>query len=141
MTDAFSHLVADGNEVLELKLGKNPNHLHISTVLPVLYRNLNHSLVRTPEDIENHDSSFGPDMCHQVFGENENIFGYTDLHIRLYYSAASLQTCLSIEYTDKVNMFFYFRYDFPNTLNMLYPTAIINLVIILFFVMNAGGAK
>lgn len=41
-------------------------------------------------------------MCHQVFGENENIFGYTDLHIKLYYSAGSLQTYLGIEYTDKV---------------------------------------
>ncbi|KAG6456073.1 histone acetyltransferase type B catalytic subunit isoform X2 [Manduca sexta] len=41
-------------------------------------------------------------MCHQVFGENENIFGYTDLHIKLYYSAASLQTYLGIDYTDKI---------------------------------------
>ncbi|XP_049886158.1 histone acetyltransferase type B catalytic subunit isoform X2 [Pectinophora gossypiella] len=41
-------------------------------------------------------------MCHQVFGENENIFGYSDLQIRLYYSAGSLQTYLGIEYTDKI---------------------------------------
>lgn len=60
--------------------------------------------VRNQEDIENDETSFGPDMCHQVFGENENIFGYTDLHIRLYYSAGSLQTYLGIEYTDKVWM-------------------------------------
>lgn len=41
-------------------------------------------------------------MCHQVFGDNENIFGYTDLVIKLYYSAGSLQTYLGIEYSDKV---------------------------------------
>ncbi|CAG4965874.1 unnamed protein product [Parnassius apollo] len=78
MTDALSHLVVDGNEVLEFKL------------------------VRSVEDIEDDDTSFGPEMCHQVFGENENIFGYTDLHIKLFYSAGSLQTYLGIEYTDKI---------------------------------------
>lgn len=60
--------------------------------------------VRSVDDLENEDTSFGPEMCHQVFGDNENIFGYTDLHIRLYYSAGSLQTYLGIEYTEKVNI-------------------------------------
>lgn len=60
--------------------------------------------VRDIEDLENDETSFGPEMCHQVFGENENIFGYTDLHIKLFYSAGSLQTYLGIEYTEKVNM-------------------------------------
>ncbi|KAJ2954806.1 hypothetical protein O0L34_g3114 [Tuta absoluta] len=78
MTDALCHLVVDGNDVLELKL------------------------VRNPDDLENDDTSFGPEMCHQVFGENENIFGYSDLQIRLYYSAGSLQTYLGIDYTDKI---------------------------------------
>ncbi|CAH2054537.1 unnamed protein product, partial [Iphiclides podalirius] len=78
MTDTLHHLVVDGNEVLELKL------------------------VRSVEDIENDEASFGPEMCHQVFGENENIFGYTNLHIKLFYSAGSLQTYLGIEYTDKI---------------------------------------
>ncbi|XP_045538159.1 histone acetyltransferase type B catalytic subunit [Papilio machaon] len=78
MTDALNHLVVDGNEVLELKL------------------------VRTVKDIEDDEASFGPEMCHQVFGENENIFGYTDLNIKLYYSAGSLQTYLGIDYTNKI---------------------------------------
>lgn len=78
MTDALCHLVVDGNDILELKL------------------------VRSVDDLENDESSFSPEMCHQVFGENENIFGYTDLHIRLYYSAGSLQTYLGIEYTEKI---------------------------------------
>ncbi|CAB3233508.1 unnamed protein product [Arctia plantaginis] len=78
MTDALCHLVVDGNEVLEFKL------------------------VRAVDDLENEETSFRPEMCHQVFGENENIFGYTDLHIKLYYSAGSLQTYLGIEYTEKI---------------------------------------
>ncbi|CAG9793426.1 unnamed protein product [Diatraea saccharalis] len=78
MTDTLCHLVVDGNDVLEFKL------------------------VREPADLENDSTSFAPEMCHQVFGENENIFGYTDLRIRLYYSAGSLQTYLGIEYADKV---------------------------------------
>ncbi|XP_013186287.1 histone acetyltransferase type B catalytic subunit [Amyelois transitella] len=78
MTDALCHLVVDGNEVLEFKL------------------------VRSVEDIECNSTSFSSEMCHQVFGENENIFGYTDLRIKLFYSAGSLQTYLGIEYTDKI---------------------------------------
>ncbi|XP_026497370.1 histone acetyltransferase type B catalytic subunit [Vanessa tameamea] len=78
MADALEHLVVDGNEVLEMKL------------------------VRSVADIENDDTSFGPDMCHQVFGENENIFGYTDLKIKLYYSAGNLKTYLGILYSDMI---------------------------------------
>lgn len=78
MTDALCHLVVDGNEILELKL------------------------VRSTDDLEDDNASFSPEMCHQVFGENENIFGYTDLHIKLFYSAGSLQTYLGIDYTDKI---------------------------------------
>ncbi|XP_038207490.1 histone acetyltransferase type B catalytic subunit-like [Zerene cesonia] len=79
MTDVLGHLVVDGNDVMEFKL------------------------VRSARDIENDETSFGPEMCHQVFGENENIFGYTDLQIKLYYSAGSLQTYLGISYSDKID--------------------------------------
>ncbi|CAH2095312.1 unnamed protein product [Euphydryas editha] len=78
MADSLEHLVVDGNEVLEMKL------------------------VRSVEDLENDDTSFAPEMCHQVFGENENIFGYTDLKIKLYYTAGSLRTYFSISYSDKI---------------------------------------
>ncbi|XP_045454646.1 histone acetyltransferase type B catalytic subunit [Melitaea cinxia] len=79
MADGLDHLVVDGNEILEMKL------------------------VRTVEDLENDDTSFAPEMCHQVFGENENIFGYKDLQIKLYYTAGSLRTYLSITYSDKID--------------------------------------
>ncbi|XP_077300202.1 histone acetyltransferase 1 [Arctopsyche grandis] len=77
--ETLAHLVVDANDVLHFKL------------------------VRAVEDIEDDEKAFGPDMSHQVFGENENIFGYTDLNIRLYYTAASLQTYLGITYSDKID--------------------------------------
>ncbi|KAL4228701.1 histone acetyltransferase 1 [Mactra antiquata] len=59
-------------------------------------------LVRDEKDLEN-DDGFNPDMTHQIFGEQESIFGYKDLSVQLYYSAAKLNTYLSIKYTDKVS--------------------------------------
>lgn len=79
MTDALCHLVVDGNDVLMMKL------------------------VRGVDDIADDETTFNPEMCHQVFGEKENIFGYTGLQIRLYYSAGSLMTYLSISYSDKID--------------------------------------
>ncbi|CAF4916101.1 unnamed protein product [Pieris macdunnoughi] len=79
MANMLGHLVVDGIDVTEFKL------------------------VRSSKDIENNETSFRPEMCHQVFGENENIFGYTDLKIKLYYSAGSLQTYLGISYSDKID--------------------------------------
>ncbi|CAK1545703.1 unnamed protein product [Leptosia nina] len=79
MTDVLGHFVVDGNDVMEFKL------------------------VRSPKDIDNDETSFGPEMCHQVFGENENIFGYTDLQIKLYYSAGSLLTYLGVTYSEKID--------------------------------------
>lgn len=108
MTDALCHLVVDGNEVLELKLGTRRFAYQIiitvfkSCQCRFLLIMLTFISVRSPKDIENDETSFSSEMCHQVFGDNENIFGYTDLHIKLYYSAGSLQTYLGIEYTDKV---------------------------------------
>lgn len=112
MTDALCHLVVDGNEVLKLKLGKK--RFALSNINYCIYKVLSMSVstyhaylrsfisVRSPKDIENDETTFSSEMCHQVFGDNENIFGYTDLLIKLYYSAGSLQTYLDIEYTDKV---------------------------------------
>ncbi|XP_060573241.1 histone acetyltransferase type B catalytic subunit-like [Ruditapes philippinarum] len=59
-------------------------------------------LVRDESDLENNEG-FQPEMTHQIFGEQENIFGYKDLAIQLYYSASKLTTYLNIKYTDKVS--------------------------------------
>lgn len=38
-----------------------------------------------------------------LFSFSENIFGYKDLKIKLYYSAAWLSTYIGVEYSDKID--------------------------------------
>ncbi|XP_052806790.1 histone acetyltransferase type B catalytic subunit-like [Mya arenaria] len=59
-------------------------------------------LVREEADITSHHW-FRPDMSHQVFGDQESIFGYKNLEIQMYYTAARLNTYLNIRYKDKVS--------------------------------------
>ncbi|XP_070535512.1 histone acetyltransferase type B catalytic subunit-like isoform X2 [Ptychodera flava] len=59
--------------------------------------------VRTPADIDDDDKNFCPEFTHQIFGQNENIFGYKDLKIHLYYSAAQLNYYLSKSCSEKVD--------------------------------------
>jgi len=73
--DAF---LCDANEAIELKL------------------------VRNAEEIDDDETTFNPEMSHQVYGENESIFGYKDLRIKLFYSAARLTTYLNVSYSTKV---------------------------------------
>ncbi|KAJ8874270.1 hypothetical protein PR048_025113 [Dryococelus australis] len=76
---AVSSFVTDSNEALEFKL------------------------VRDISDLENDATIFKPEMSHQIFGESESIFGYRDLKIKLYYSAAKLTTYLGISYSDAID--------------------------------------
>lgn len=60
-------------------------------------------LVRKEEDLQDKSKTFHPELTHQLFGENESIFGYKDLCVKLYYSAARLTTYLGMSYSEKVN--------------------------------------
>lgn len=60
-------------------------------------------LIRKEDDLEDDDTSFSPEMSHQVFGDSETIFGYKDLQVQLYYSAGSLETYLGMKYTEKLH--------------------------------------
>nr|CAG4639199.1 EOG090X06NC [Daphnia magna]SVE80131.1 EOG090X06NC [Daphnia magna]SVE81329.1 EOG090X06NC [Daphnia magna]SVE82507.1 EOG090X06NC [Daphnia magna] len=71
--------ITDSNEALDLKL------------------------VREPFDVENDETTFKPEMSHQIFGENESIFGYQNLKISLYYTAGKLNTYLGITYKAEVD--------------------------------------
>lgn len=51
---------------------------------------------------ESSDLSFSPSFTHSIFDE-ETIFGYANLSIKLLFSAGSLRQCLSISYDDKHN--------------------------------------
>lgn len=42
-------------------------------------------------------------MAHQVYGDNENIFGYKDLDINVYYSAGPLDVYYDVKYLQKVS--------------------------------------
>uniref|UniRef100_A0A4W3IWL7 Histone acetyltransferase type B catalytic subunit n=1 Tax=Callorhinchus milii TaxID=7868 RepID=A0A4W3IWL7_CALMI len=59
-------------------------------------------LVRFPEDLEDESTTFNPLYSHQVFGDEESVFGYRDLEIQLYYSTCSLATFFNVRYTSKV---------------------------------------
>lgn len=60
--------------------------------------------VREREEIEEDSStSFHPEYAHQIFGENESIFGYKDLRIRLFYTAGPLNIYLGTKYSNKVD--------------------------------------
>ncbi len=39
-------------------------------------------LVRTPADLEDESLNFKPEMTHQIYGDNENIFGYKGLQVQ-----------------------------------------------------------
>ncbi|XP_059607759.1 histone acetyltransferase type B catalytic subunit [Phlebotomus argentipes] len=64
---------------------------------------LEFKLVRDPTDLEDDSVSFHPVMAHQIFGENEKIFGYKDLKVKLYYTAGPLNIFLSIDYSHKLS--------------------------------------
>lgn len=42
-------------------------------------------------------------MAHQIFGEQENIFGYKDLKINLFYSAGPMDVFYDVKYSKKVD--------------------------------------
>ncbi|CAE1300785.1 HAT1 [Acanthosepion pharaonis] len=63
---------------------------------------INFKLVREEKDLENEDTTFRPDMTHQLFGDQESIFGYRDLSLDVFYTAGTLITYLKIKYMDKV---------------------------------------
>lgn len=60
-------------------------------------------LIRRESDVEDHESeSFHPDFTHQIFGETENIFGYKDLKILMYYASSSLKRFVSVSFAEKI---------------------------------------
>jgi len=56
-SSALAEYVMDGNEALEFKL------------------------VRKADDFSDPSLTFKPEMCHQIYGDNENVFGYRGLKV------------------------------------------------------------
>uniref|UniRef100_A0A1B6KWX0 Histone acetyltransferase type B catalytic subunit n=2 Tax=Graphocephala atropunctata TaxID=36148 RepID=A0A1B6KWX0_9HEMI len=80
---------------------------------------LEFKLVRSVEDIGNDQASFKPEMSHQIFGDNESIFGYKGLRVKLYYSACRLTMYLGQEYEAVVD---------PDTFDGVEPDNILQLI-------------
>jgi len=64
-------------------------------------------LVRSKEDMnedfdESEDNIFDPEMTHQIYGQNEEIYGYKGLKVHLYASAAKLKFYCDINYDEKI---------------------------------------
>jgi histone acetyltransferase 1 len=78
-TTDMEKFVADGNSVVHFKLA------------------------RTAEDLQDDKGSFHPAMCHQIFNEQETIFGYENLKIEIQCTAGSLKTYLGIKYTSIIS--------------------------------------
>lgn len=76
----------------------------IWAIFPENVCNIRSFTVRRREEIEeNSTTSFHPEYAHQIFGENESIFGYKDLRVRLFYTAGPLNIYLGTKYTGKVD--------------------------------------
>ncbi|XP_053695779.1 histone acetyltransferase type B catalytic subunit [Sabethes cyaneus] len=60
-------------------------------------------LIRKEEDFDDESIMFHPEMAHQVFGEQESIFGYRDLQIDVGFAAGSLDIYFNIKYSQKID--------------------------------------
>lgn len=60
-------------------------------------------LIRGRQDVDNTDDCFSPEMAHQIYGDNESIFGYKDLNINVYCSAGPLDIYYDVNYNKKVD--------------------------------------
>ena len=110
-TSALAEFVCDGNEALQFRLVRQDRNSlvssHISLSSPLLYFMIHFMIgllqVKSTEDLEDPEACFKPEMCHQIYGDNENIFGYKGLEVSLFMTAGSLQTFLSHSYKEKVD--------------------------------------
>ncbi|RDD45340.1 Histone acetyltransferase type B catalytic subunit [Trichoplax sp. H2] len=60
-------------------------------------------LVSKGDEVLEKSESFHPEFTHQLFGDNEAIFGYKDLEIKLYYGSSSLLTYFGFTYSQKID--------------------------------------
>ncbi len=83
MRGRFEPFISNANEVIVFKLITNENDLN--------------------EETKSSIQSFNPEFSHQFFGDNEQIFGYKDLKVKLYYSSARLFLYLGMSSTEKLS--------------------------------------
>lgn len=107
--------VASALEIVEFKLSKclffdpfkSENHSCQQLprwVFPVFFHKFTSHLfsVRDGQSVAD-AGTFHPEMAHQIFGEKENIFGYKDLKVHIYYSAGPLDVYFKTSYSKKID--------------------------------------
>ena len=61
--------------------GRNYEYPGQRWVLKLVVKYYGFRFVGSAEDMENEKLVFQPEMVHQIYGDNENIFGYKDLKV------------------------------------------------------------
>mmetsp|Transcript_19987 Transcript_19987/g.27679 ORF Transcript_19987/g.27679 Transcript_19987/m.27679 type:complete len:477 (-) Transcript_19987:115-1545(-) len=59
-------------------------------------------LVRTAEDVSENIEGFHPEFCHQIFGEEEIVYGYKGLKVNVYLHCVSMQALVDIQFAEKM---------------------------------------
>ena len=54
-------------------------------------------------DLKNDENSFKAEFVHQIFGEEETIFGYKNLRVNYYLTPGLLDACISLAYKEKIS--------------------------------------
>ncbi len=97
--------ISKASTSLEMKFGKAHKHpLHACMLRLAPPSKLNNHIsvaVRSEADIFDDSLAFAPVFTHQVFGENEAIFGYKDLKVKLYHTPDTLSTYIGLKYTSQ----------------------------------------
>ncbi|XP_058822676.1 histone acetyltransferase type B catalytic subunit [Topomyia yanbarensis] len=60
-------------------------------------------LIRNEKDFDDESVAFHPEMAHQIFGEQECIFGYRDLAIDICFAAGPMDIYFNVKYSMKVD--------------------------------------
>ncbi|CAM2707698.1 unnamed protein product [Rotaria socialis] len=60
-------------------------------------------LIRSEKYVNNEVIEFASEFTHQIFGENERIFGYKNLTIDIFCLSLSTNFYLNIDYEEKIN--------------------------------------
>jgi histone acetyltransferase 1 len=55
------------------------------------------------KSIGNDELTFHPEFTHQIFGDDENIFGYKNLKIQYYLTPATLDAYIGLKYDEKIS--------------------------------------
>jgi len=59
-------------------------------------------LIKSEQDLKDEDTTFYPNYTYQLFGEDEQIIGYKNLKVELYYVASTLYTFLRMSFDQKL---------------------------------------